>query len=222
VPARAFDDRVTAAATPRSRSRYGPDEECRPVATSDVISAVSETLEARLTAGLGTLGPPAPRAQLHDLVTPVTGDPPTVTLFLYDIVEDPTVRNRSKTSRVVDGGLRILKQPLGLSLYYMVTAWGGDRHTEQRLLGRVLQILYDDAILDGIELAGVLAGSPDQMHVSLAPLRLQDRAQVWWAIGQTYRLSVNYEVRIANIDAVREAAVAPVRERVIASGEGAS
>jgi len=100
----------------------------------------------------------------------------------------------------------------------MVTAWGGDRHTEQRLLGRVLQILYDDANLDGPVLAGVLAGSAEQVHVSLAPLRLQDRAQVWWAIGQTYRLSVNYEVRVANIDALAEIAAAPVRERRITSG----
>jgi hypothetical protein len=42
------------------------------VANADVISAVSETLEARLTAGLsilGTPGTPAPTAQ----VTPPTG-----------------------------------------------------------------------------------------------------------------------------------------------------
>jgi hypothetical protein len=64
------------------------------MANSDVISAVSETLEKRLTAGLSTLGPPPPTARLHDLVTPVTSDPPTVTLFLYQIVEDPSVRNR--------------------------------------------------------------------------------------------------------------------------------
>ncbi|MEA2492353.1 MAG: hypothetical protein QOJ29_264, partial [Thermoleophilaceae bacterium] len=115
------------------------------MANSDVISAVSETLESRLSAGLSTLGPPPPTARLHDLVTPVTSDPPTVTLFLYQIVEDPTVRNRAKTTRVVNGEVRILKQPLGLCLHYMVTAWGGDRHTEQRMLGRVLQVLYDDA-----------------------------------------------------------------------------
>jgi len=83
------------------------------MASANVISAVSETLEARLTAGLGTLGPPAPRAQLHDLVTPVTNDPPTVTLFLYDIVEDPTVRNRSKATRVVDGGCGSSSSPWG-------------------------------------------------------------------------------------------------------------
>jgi len=189
------------------------------VATSDVISAVSESPEARLTAGLGTLGPPAPTAQLHDLVSAVTSDPPTVTLFLYDIAEDPTVTNRGATTRVAaDGSLKIRKQPLGLCLYYMVTAWGGDRHTEQRLLGRVMQVLYEDAILDGIELLGVLAGTATQLNVNLAALRLEDRARVWSAIGQTYRLSVNYEVRVADIDAELETGASPVRQRTVASG----
>jgi hypothetical protein len=188
------------------------------MANSDVISAVSETLESRLTAGLSTLGTPPPTARLHDLVTPVTSDPPTVTLFLYQIVEDPSVRNRAKTTRIVNGDVRILKQPLGLCLHYMVTAWGGDRHTEQRMLGRVLQVLYDDAILDGLELSGVLAGTPAQLLVSLAPIVLEDRARIWSAIGQTYRLSINYEVRVANVDAETETSAAPVRERHIASG----
>jgi len=183
-----------------------------------VISAVSETLEARLAAGLSTLGAPAPTAQLHNLVTPVTSDPPTVTLFLYEIVEDPSVRNRAKTTRVVNGDLRILKQPLGLCLHYMVTAWGGDRHTEQRMLGRVLQVLFDDAILDGLELSGVLARMPAQLHVSLAALQLEDRARVWSAIGQTYRLSVNYEVRVVNVNAETETSATPVRERHNALG----
>jgi Pvc16 N-terminal domain len=188
------------------------------VANSDVISAVSETLEARLTAGLSTLGNPPPTAQLHDLATAVTNDPPTVTLFLYQVLEDGSVRNRAKTTRIVNGTVLVRKQPLGLCLQYMVTAWGGDRHTEQRMLGRVLQVLYDDAVLDGAELAGVLAGTPASLHISLAPLELEDRARVWSAIGQTYRLSVNYEVRVADVDAELEVGGVPVRERRLGTG----
>jgi hypothetical protein len=188
------------------------------VANSDVISAVSETLEARLTAGLSLLGNPAPTAQLHDLATAVTSDPPTVTLFLYQVIEDRSVRNRPKTTRIVNGNVMVRKQPLGLCLHYMVSAWGGDRHTEQRMLGRVLQVLYDDAVLDGPELAGVLAGTAASLHISLAPLELEDRALVWSAIGQTYRLSVNYEVRVVNVDPETEVGVVPVRERRLGSG----
>jgi hypothetical protein len=188
------------------------------VANSDVISAVSETLEARLTAGLSTLGPPAPAAKLHDLVTAVTGDPPTVTLFLYQVVEDPTVRGRPKVQRIVNGNVMVSKPPLGLCLHYMVSAWAGDPQTEQRLLGRVLQVLYDDATLDGTDLTGVLAGTDAVLNVSLAPLVLEDRARVWSAIGQTYRLSINYEVRVVNIDPESELTLVPVTERHIDAG----
>ena len=188
------------------------------MANSDVISAVSETLEARLTAGLSTLGPPAPTAQLHDLTSAVTSDPPTVTLFLYQVLEDRSVRNRPKTTRVVGGEVLVKKQPLGLCLHYMVSAWAGDPQTEQRLLGRVMQVLYEDAVLDGPELTGVLAGTPAALNVSLQPLELEDRARVWAAIGQTYRLSVNYEVRVANIDPENEVGLVPVRERILELG----
>jgi hypothetical protein len=188
------------------------------VANADVISAVSETLEARLTTGLSTLGNPPPTAQLHDLVTDVPTDPPTVTLFLYQVLEDRTVRNRPKTSRIVNGNVITTRPPLGLALHYMVSAWGGDRHTEQRMLGRVLQILYDDAVLDGTDLLGVLAGTPAILNVSLQPLTLDDRARVWWAIGQTYRLSVNYEVRVANLDPETELSSAPVLQRHVETG----
>lgn len=188
------------------------------MADADVLSAVSETLEARLTSGLSTLGPPAPVARLHDLVRPVTSDPPTITLFLYEISEEASLRNRAKRTRIIDGDVLTLKQPLALRLHYMITAWGGDRLTEQRMLGRVLQVMYDDATLEGLQLAGVLAGTDAELHVSLEPLMLEDRARVWAAIGQTYRLSVNYEVRVVNIDAETEAVSAPVRERRLDMG----
>jgi hypothetical protein len=194
------------------------------VANSDVISAASLTLEARLTAALSVLaapGAPAPTAKLHDLATSVTNDPPTVTLFLYQVLEDHSVRNRPKTTRIVNGTALVRKQPLGLCLHYMVSAWGGDRHTEQRMLGRVLQVLYDDAVLDGPELAGVLAGTTASLHVSLAALELEDRARVWSAIGQTYRLSVNYEVRVVDVEPETEEALTPVRERRLDGSSGA-
>jgi hypothetical protein len=139
-------------------------------------------------------------------------------VFRDQVIEDRSVRNRAKTTRVVNGDIVVRKPPLGLCLHYMVSAWGGDRHTEQRMLGRVLQVLYDDAVLDGPELFGVLAGTAASLHVSLAPLDLEDRARVWWAIGQTYRLSVNYEVRVVNVDAETEVSSVPVRERHLGLG----
>jgi hypothetical protein len=188
------------------------------VASSDVLVAVSQTLQNRLTAGLSTLGPPVPVAELHDLASPPASTPPRATLFLYDVVEEPTSRNRPKTTRLVGGSLLVRKQPLGLRLHYLVTAWGGDRATEQQILGRVMQLMYDDAVIDGSELAGSLAGTPTELRVSLSPMQLEDRARVWWAIGQPYRLSVNYEVRVVDIDPTTETSSTPVLSRRIDAG----
>lgn len=188
------------------------------MAGSDVLVAVSETLQNRLTAGLSTLGPPVPVAEVHDLASVPSNTPPRATLFLYDVVEEPTVRNRPKSTRLVAGNLVVRKQPLGLCLHYLITAWGGDRATEQQILGRVMQLMYDDAVIDGAELAGSLAGSPAELRVSLSPMQLEDRARVWWAIGQPYRLSVNYEVRVVDIDPVLETSTTPVLSRRIDAG----
>lgn len=187
------------------------------VASADVIAAASATLEARLTSAVAAFAP-AVTVSLHDLVVLPPSDPPTVSLFLYQILEEPTTRNRPRTTRIVNGVARTLKQPLGLVLQYMVTAWAGGRDTEQRILGRVLQDLYDDAVLDGVELAGVLAGTAARLHVSLSPIGLEDRARVWSSIGHPYRLSINYDVRVADLDPVTEVVAAPVRERDLRPG----
>jgi hypothetical protein len=184
------------------------------VAGSDVLVAVSTTLRDRLRAGLSGLGPPVPGAELHDLTTtPPTAGGPLATLFLYDVVEEPATRNRPKSTQLVNGSLVTRKQPLGLCLYYLVTAWGGSRETEQEILGRVMQVLYDDAIIDGPELAGDLAGTTVELRVSLSRMQIEDRARIWWAIGKPYRLSVNYEVRVVDLDAETTTSDTPVMTR---------
>ena len=100
----------------------------------------------------------------------------------------------------------------------MVTPWGGDRATEQQILGRVLQVLYDDAVIDGVDLVGVVAGTPIELRVSLASMQIEDRARVWWAIGQPYRLSINYEVRVVDIDADSSEEADPVLSRRVRTG----
>ena len=49
-------------------------------------------------------------------------------------------------------------------------------------------------------------------------MQLEDRARVWWAIGQPYRLSVNYEVRVVDIDAEMLGRRRPGAESSRASG----
>jgi len=159
-----------------------------------------------------------PVAVLDDLSTEPSREPARVTLFLYDIIEEAPVRNRAKSTLQVGGQLQVRKQPLGLCLHYMMTAWGGDRETEQLMLGRAMQVLYDDAILDGPELLGALAGTPSELRVSLSTMQLDDRARIWWAINLPYHLSINYEVRVVDIDPTVQTSSTPVQTRDLSVG----
>lgn len=188
------------------------------MAGSDVLVAVSQTLQNRLTDGLSALGPPVPQAELHDLNAPPTTNPPRATLFLYDIVEEGTSRNRPPRTDLVGGTFITRKRPLGLCLYYLVTAWGGDPVTEQQILGRVVQVLHEDAVIDGPDLAGELAGTGVQLRVSLSRMQIEDRARIWWAINKPYRLSVNYEVRVVDVDADVTTSSTPVLDRRLVTG----
>jgi hypothetical protein len=166
-----------------------------------VIADVSRTLRAVLNDALSTLAPPA-AAELHDLRTAVPETPARLTIFLYDVLEDPSARNRPRVRGVFPPNeLTIGKPPMALRLRYLLTPWSDERLTDYLILGRTMQALYDDAILNGTQLEGNLALTNEALKVTLSPLSLDERSRVWFAIQQRYRLSIAYEVRVVNLDA---------------------
>jgi hypothetical protein len=186
-----------------------------------VIADVSNTIVTALTQALRSLGGEQPPiAVLHDLVDTPTTPPPTLTVFLYEIAEDPASRNRPPVRSLPPDPPTTRKPPMALLLRYLITPWGGDQPTQHRMLGRALQVFYDDAILDGTQLSGSLAATTDSLHLSLTSLTLDQKSWVWYAIQKPYRLSLNYEVRVVNLDVASEVPVRPVRSRII-DGVGA-
>jgi hypothetical protein len=180
------------------------------------IREMSVALETMLTAAMAplTVPPnPAPVAQIHDLRPPPGGTPPVLTLFLYEISEDSTLRNRPSSTTLVASRYESTKPRLPLILRYLVTPWAGDRATEQLMMGRVLQVLYDSPNRPGATLPLGLADL-EVVSITLAPLTLEERTRVWWSIQQPYRLSLNYEVRVIEIDPERVDVADPVRRRV--------
>jgi hypothetical protein len=184
----------------------------RDVPDYGVISDVSRTLRAVLSDALSTLAPPA-SAELHDLRGNIPDMPARLTIFLYEVLEDPSARNRPRLRGVSPPNeLTIRKPPIALSLRYLLTPWSDDRLTDHLILGRTMQALYDDAILNGTQLEGNLALTNEALKVSLSPLSLDERTRVWFSIQKPYRLSVAYEVRVVNLDAE-----AVVRQRPVTS-----
>ena len=183
---------------------------------SAVISDVSATLQSVLTDAFSTLLPaPPPVAEIHDLQGVISTAPARMTLFLFEVVEDASMRNRPPGRSVTPPDLTVTKAPIPLILRYLLTPWSGDRLTDHRLLGRALQVLHDGAILSGPQLQGGLTGSSEAIKLKLAPLTLEERTRVWHAVQRPYRLSITYDVRVINIDSNVTEVRTPVRSRIL-------
>jgi Pvc16 N-terminal domain len=122
------------------------------------------------------------------------------------------MRNRPHVLTTTVPDLTRKRPPMALLLRYMMTPRSGDRVTDHRIMGRTLQVLYDGAILSGVRLQGTLIGTDEALKVTLAPITLEERARVWYAIQKPYRLSVTYEVRVVNLDSEDAEHIAPVAQ----------
>lgn len=180
-----------------------------------VIGDVSATIRDTLVQALSVLTPHA-TAELNDLAETPTPDPPKLTIFLYEIAEDAPSRNRAPVrSEPTTAGQTVRKPPMALVLRYLITAWGGDPVTQHRMLGKALETFYDNAILSGGQLSGSLAATTDALHFTLTPLTLDQKSYVWFALQKPYRLSLNYEVRVVNLDSTVDLSVVPVASRTL-------
>jgi hypothetical protein len=179
-----------------------------------VVADVSTIIVNRLTDALLSLDPTDPPvAVLSDLEDRPTRK--TLTVFLYEIAEDPTSRNRPPVRSLPPNAATSRKPPMALLLRYLITPWGGNQETQHQMIGRALQVFYDDAIWSGEELTGSLAGTTDVLQFTLTPLTLDQKSWIWYAIQKPYRLSLNYEVRVVNLDSLDVTDQRLVRSREI-------
>jgi Pvc16 N-terminal domain len=139
-----------------------------------------------------------------------------LSLYLYRIVENASMKNQFPESV---GGNRLLKPPLTLDLFYLITPLVGPPREQQIILGKVMQVLYDRSTLSGPDVAGSLAVSGDPLRVILNTVALEEAARVWQALEMSYRLSVCYLVRVAMVSSRRERQFQPVIAKQAEYGE---
>lgn len=138
-----------------------------------------------------------------------TEDLPLLSLFLYQAGENKHLKNQDM--QVIDA-VTMRYPPLSLQLFYLLSAHARQPETEQRLIGRAMQILYDYSNINGSILQGSLAGTSEEIIVVINPLTIDDMNKLWSLFGsKPYKLSVGYQVSTALIDSTRERA----GERVI-------
>jgi hypothetical protein len=130
-----------------------------------------------------------------------------LSIYLYRITEDATTKNHFP---VQGNGAQQRKPPLTLDLHYLVTPLVGTVIDQQIVLGKVMQVFYDRAILEGNDLSGSLAASGEEIRLILKPVALEETTRVWQAMEMSYRLSLVYLARVAIVDSRRQQFVQPV------------
>jgi hypothetical protein len=140
-------------------------------------------------------------------------------LYLYQVVESPYAKNRppfSTTARQTQ------RAPLTLSLYYMLTPYTQDTETnanEHLILGDAMRVLYDHGTIVDPWLEGSLRGSGEELHAVLCRNNLEELTRIWSALQMSYRLSVCYEVRLAQLDSYDRQDISRVESKDLGYGQ---
>jgi hypothetical protein len=142
----------------------------------------------------------------------VDTDPPedSLSVFLYRVVEDGDMKNQ-QLRRI--NGSQLRYPPLALNLYYLITPLTNTTDNDHRLLSKAMHTFYDNAIIRGSQLQGVLSNTAEELRVILNPMSLEDMAKLWSAFMRPLRLSVSYEIKVVFIDSERETAGEQVRRK---------
>lgn len=137
-----------------------------------------------------------------------------LSIWLHHITENEFVKNQPPQR--ANGHNQLQPAPLALNLYYLITPFAPNSQeptAEHMLLGKVMQVLHDNAILF------VHEDTPEEevaeeLRIVLCRMTLEELTRVWEALREPYRLSICYQVRVTRIESQRVADRAPVIERL--------
>ena len=151
------------------------------------------------------------------------GSDKQLSFWLYHITENEFVKNQPMITRSPQNGgngssvpQHLAKfPPLALNLYYLLTPLAPQANKDQELIGKAMEVFYDNAIV-------FIRASDQTLHelrITLCRMALEELTRIWDALRQPYRLSVCYQVRVAQIDSLRDRPSARVIEQVLGVGK---
>lgn len=187
-----------------------------------IISEVSKFLRRTLWAGFegdNALTQHVPNEAAIVLLNPsdaAEDEQRRLSFWLYQVQENAFMRNQAP-ARVPQQDDLVRFPPLPLNLFYLLTPSTNSMEGDQMVLGRSMQIFYDNPVL--LLESAEQPGTAEELHVNLCQRDLREIAEVWEALQQPYRLSVCYEVRVTRIDSLRTQRTGRVLERTAAFEE---
>lgn len=137
-----------------------------------------------------------------------------VGIHLYDIQENGDFISRNMIPRG-DGALQF--PPQSLTLFYMITVYSNaDKYSkaidEQRIMGRVLQVLGDNPRLEGERLVGSLREYEEGFEIVRENLKYEDKVKLWQFPNIPYQLSMVYKIQPVRLESTRIKSVTRVTQ----------
>lgn len=134
-----------------------------------------------------------------------------LSLFLYQLVENGHLKNREMNALNTD---RLQYPPLAVDLLFLVTCSTEDRKKDHLLLGKIMQVFNDHAVLKGSELKGGLNGTDQEFRLVFHTLPFEETMNLWQSFREkSFKLSVCYRVTPIEIDSTRQKDIVRVQER---------
>jgi len=136
---------------------------------------------------------------------------PTITVFLYQVTHNPSMRNNDLVTRASDGTL--LKRPAAaIDLHFLISAYGEETElVGQRLIGSVVRTLHEIPVLpkELIEEAAQrpylegsdLAESLQKVRFTPTQMDIDETSKLWGMLNNTpYTLSAVYQAALVLLD----------------------
>lgn len=123
-----------------------------------------------------------------------------VSIYLYRVA-DARMSRMQPPQLGPDGSRR--RPPLSLSLHYLLTPWGIDAESEQRLLAWTMRVIEDMPLLSSALLNQTSAGAfseREAVELILEDPPLAEVVGLWRGLRHRYRLGVSYAARVIAID----------------------
>lgn len=134
-----------------------------------------------------------------------------LSIFLYLIEQNPFLKNQPMERK---GPNSHIYAPVPLTLFYLLTPTADEQKKDHILLGKVIQVFHDNAVIRGPELTGSLEGSSHELRVVMHSLPFDQLLQLWQSFPEkNFKLSVCYQVTPVYIDSARSLESQPIKQR---------
>jgi hypothetical protein len=172
------------------------------------IWAVSKTLQTLLETEMkadpqfSTMQVPISLESPRAIRAPGSAIPSTsLSIWLYRVTRNEFTLNNRPPRTVLN---QLPYPPIPVDLYYLITPMNEDPESQQVVLGKVLQVFNDRAVLRGSDLQASLQGGTEELRLILEALTLEELTRVWHSLQEPYQLSLSYNVQVVTIESNNE------------------